>query len=488
MQKRFKVGDVVQAQDGTQCHTILGSKRYTVDYVLQGSEAELLRLEGKDGYWAGDCFAVVAEPEFKVGDIVRCIDDNMFYTVKGVDRRAYLTLEDTAGTWRPDHFTLYARVIDRKNPPKCDSMPPVADARPVLSASNVKPSTCERRQEFEAMREQNAKSFAAALDALGTTPVDPHADTVPPPAPAPSYDIGDRVLVKSDGGLGTVLGLDRLDRVVTEVFVEFDQENEHGNARCWFSPEELEPAPSFAPSSEVLRGGATRPGKTAAQEAERAFAMGGRTPAEFFKGMADEACHAAEDRFNETFHALRNNLDAATMNDMLPQALRYNKNKPESDYIFTYEGGISAVFDESFDYYDTLLALRDLYQDECPESLVEGVLEALRQDANDAGDDIIQMLAETNRRGGIKYIPGNYLKGANWRQYFQSGARHAQKLQNGEEWEYDATLVVEAEKKGLYTEDLEKGFPHRGNFFFNVLALCHCIILGIGTDDRIKAP
>lgn len=153
------------------------------------------------------------------------------------------------------------------------------------------------------------------------------------------------------------------------------------------------------------------------------------------------------------------------------QALRFNTNKPESDYILTYAGGIKATFDEDFDYYGTLETLADVYSSKTlPDCSLGALINTLRADANDCGDDIVDRLAETNTKGGKKYkVVGNYLKGANWRQYFQAAVRHAQHLQNGDE------------------RDAE-GFSHRGNFFFNVLALHHCITTGIGTDDRVKAP
>lgn len=173
------------------------------------------------------------------------------------------------------------------------------------------------------------------------------------------------------------------------------------------------------------------------------------------------------------------------------QALRYNASKPESDYIFTYEGGIDAAFGPDFEYYDTLIAMRAVYVAERGVAMIRAtsdLIEALRSDARDAGDSIIRHIAITNRLGSVKYEPGNYLRGANWRQYFQSAVRHAEKLANGEEFEPDPVLVKIAKEKGLYTEDMEAGFPHRGNFFFNVLCLCHCITTGIGTDDRIRRP
>lgn len=156
---------------------------------------------------------------------------------------------------------------------------------------------------------------------------------------------------------------------------------------------------------------------------------------------------------------------------MEPPALRYNEGKPESDYIFTYAGGVRAAFSTGHDYFSTLEALAGLYQ--CPD-VDEGVchwyvLDCLCMDALTTGDSIVGLIAKTNTLGAAKYEQGNYLKGANWRQYFQCAARHAEKIGNGEEYD-------------------DEGFPHRGNFFFNVLMICHCVSLGIGTDDRVRAP
>lgn len=151
---------------------------------------------------------------------------------------------------------------------------------------------------------------------------------------------------------------------------------------------------------------------------------------------------------------------------MSAQALRYNKGKPESDYIFTYEGGVRAAFGTDFDYCYTLAKLAELYSADGDEkALVGSVIDALHQDALDCGDSIIDLIAETNTLGAEKYPAFNYLKGANWRQYFQCAARHAERIFNGE------------------THD-EEGFPHRGNFMFNVLMICHCVSTSIGTDNR----
>lgn len=172
-------------------------------------------------------------------------------------------------------------------------------------------------------------------------------------------------------------------------------------------------------------------------------------------------------------------------------ALRFNKGKPESDYILTYDGGIEAVFDPEFEYYETMKLLAELYRAPKIESYHwRNLLVALRHDAEAACDDIVELLALTNTLGGIKYEPGNYLKGANWRQYFQSAVRHAISIRDGVEYEYDLVLVERAKAKGIYStsnyEMFDRGFPMRGNFFFNILALVHCVRNNLGTDDRIK--
>jgi len=149
------------------------------------------------------------------------------------------------------------------------------------------------------------------------------------------------------------------------------------------------------------------------------------------------------------------------------QALRFNSNKPESDYIFTYAGGVDAAFPTDHPYYATLQALGEVYRSNTYGALVENAFELVLiygQDARDAGQSVVDMIADTNTRGAKKYAPGNYLKGANLRQYFQGCARHAQKP-----GEKDA-----------------EGFSHDANFGFNVLMIQHCIALGIGVDDRIK--
>ena len=145
-------------------------------------------------------------------------------------------------------------------------------------------------------------------------------------------------------------------------------------------------------------------------------------------------------------------------------ALRYNATKPESDYILTYEGGIRAAFKLDFAYYDTLQALACLYRDQGGFS---EVLDALRRETHVRSESIVQLIADTCERGSRKYARGNYLRGGNWRQYFQAAVRHAERIQAGHE--HDA-----------------EGFSHRGNFIWNVLMACHSISTGLGTDDRIR--
>jgi len=146
-------------------------------------------------------------------------------------------------------------------------------------------------------------------------------------------------------------------------------------------------------------------------------------------------------------------------------ALRFNGHKPESDYILTYEGGIRAAFKLDFAYLDTLQALSRLYRGTADPDYV---LDALRRETHVRDESIVLLLADTGARGSKKYAQGNYLKGSNWRQYFQAAVRHAEKIQRGRE--HDA-----------------EGFSHRGNFIWNVLMACHCISTGLGTDDRIRA-
>ena len=148
-----------------------------------------------------------------------------------------------------------------------------------------------------------------------------------------------------------------------------------------------------------------------------------------------------------------------------PTALRANGHKPESDYILTYEGGIRAAFKLDFAYLDTLQALSRLYRGTADPDYV---LDALRRETHVRDESIVLLLADTGARGSKKYAQGNYLKGSNWRQYFQAAVRHAEKIQRGRE--HDA-----------------EGFSHRGNFIWNVLMACHCISTGLGTDDRIRA-
>ena len=147
-------------------------------------------------------------------------------------------------------------------------------------------------------------------------------------------------------------------------------------------------------------------------------------------------------------------------------AARHNQNKPESDYILTYEGGTQSVFDPDFPYFNTVYVLGMTYR---RQMAMGDLLAALREDAARNGDDIVQLLAETNTLGAAKYTQGNYLLGANWRQYYQSAVRHAQAMQRDPE--------LDAE-----------GYPHKGNFYFNILMLCHCMYRSLGVDDRIRAP
>lgn len=157
------------------------------------------------------------------------------------------------------------------------------------------------------------------------------------------------------------------------------------------------------------------------------------------------------------------------------QALRYNEGKGEHDYLLTYPGGVRAVFHLEFAYFETLQTLAAWYRGEqhpdadCCSAAIRHVVYALRRDAEVEGHDLAAALAETNARGAAKYEVGNYLKGANYRQYCQSFIRHAQALQAGE------------------THDNE-GNNHLGAMVFNILALDMCVTQGIGTDDRIRAP
>jgi Domain of unknown function (DUF5664) len=147
-------------------------------------------------------------------------------------------------------------------------------------------------------------------------------------------------------------------------------------------------------------------------------------------------------------------------------ALRFNEAKPEADYILTFEGGVRAAFGEDFAYRGTLSALAALYRDVVGP---DHVLDVLRVETHAVGDSIVHLLADTCERGSKKYKQGNYLKGANWRQYFQAAVRHADKIRLGVEYD-------------------DEGFSHRGNFIWNVLMACRSISTGLGTDDRIRAP
>ncbi len=71
--------------------------------------------------------------------------------------------------------------------------------------------------------------------------------------------------------------------------------------------------------------------------------------------------------------------------------------------------------------------------------------------------------------GANKYAVGNYLKGANWRQYCQCLVRHCRAIQ--------ANAEVDSE-----------GNDHWGAVFFNLLMLDHCVMRGLGVDDRVRVP
>ena len=83
----------------------------------------------------------------------------------------------------------------------------------------------------------------------------------------------------------------------------------------------------------------------------------------------DEPFNVDFGNYNEYFeeHELRM-VDATlhTGGKETTAALRYNKGKPESDYIFTYKGGIRAAFGGQHPYYDTLKVLQKLYNIESP--------------------------------------------------------------------------------------------------------------------------
>jgi hypothetical protein len=433
--KQFKKGDVVRCVKG--CYPELDEG---MNYTVLAVDRHLLLIAG--GYFNATRFDLVSRG-FQKGDIVRCVDSlytsltvGSLYHVELVNEYGELKLWNVPGLlFAPTRFELEESAYPVETPPTCDSMPPVAQSSD---------STIWTKQTIIA-----------------------------------DFAIGDMVVVKNSGSAGKVLGREVRDGVVTEVYAGF------GAWTGWYTPDELEHAQDhdLQASSEM-------------KVVVPAFAIGDRVKCKtsnkplygvidsrvrdgFIVFFADSGCRIYFDT-KDLEHDSEDQVDpqadtwpppAGSESKASGQALRYNSNKPESDYIFTYEGGIDAVFPASFDYYETLIALRDVYNDHdiTVDDKVSDLLNALRSDASDCGDDIIALLAETNRLGGIKYFPGNYLAGANWRQYFQAGVRHAQKILNGEE------------------KDAE-GFPHRGNFFFNVLMLCHCITTGIGTDDRIKAP
>jgi hypothetical protein len=161
-----------------------------------------------------------------------------------------------------------------------------------------------------------------------------------------------------------------------------------------------------------------------------------------------------------------NTIDFEEKTDL--QAKRDNKGKPESDYVFTYVGGVDAAYGRLHPYYKTLLALGSLYRAEGERlrAFADSAVYQLGEDAAKRDRSIVSMIADTNTRGAQKYDQGNYLTGANYRQYFQGAARHAEKI-----GEKDA-----------------EGFDHESNFVFNVLMIQHCVALSIGTDDRVKRP
>jgi hypothetical protein len=162
------------------------------------------------------------------------------------------------------------------------------------------------------------------------------------------------------------------------------------------------------------------------------------------------------------------NADNAKKSPSADQAMRHNAGKPESDYIFTYKCGPWAAWEKDHPFAFTLDALGEVYRRDG--DLIGGahrLLGALRKDVALQDASVVDMIADTNTRGAKKYAQGNYLKGANWRQYFQAAARHADHVGRGQ------------------THDAE-GFSHANNFVFNVLMIAHCFLTGIGTDDRIR--
>lgn len=145
------------------------------------------------------------------------------------------------------------------------------------------------------------------------------------------------------------------------------------------------------------------------------------------------------------------------------QALRYNAGKPEVDYLFTYDGGVAAVWHDSY-LCEPLEAFAHWYREE--DCGLDGVI---RQFSDALDENWPELLAKTQVIGAKKYAVGNYLKGANWRQYAQALGRHCLALVRGEQ------------------EDAE-GNPHQGAVMFNLLMLDHCVVNGLGVDDRIRAP
>lgn len=425
---KFNVGDKVQfTAEGSFC----------VYEVVQTREGlGIKRPETGNVYVDLDWDEVKLVQGFQVGDKVRfAVDTPHSITFEVVQTTTDgLALKGPTGhLYSPNRWWSWSSVvlierseeIDRTNPPKCDSMPPCPYA-------NDCGEKHERKLSAEAEKALDEGFAAIKAGAVVSVTLDGKTYKTAPGAElatgAPEFKAGDKVralaYMKPD-----CLQLD------TDYTVESTRNGAHG--LCLVLEEFSDWVTGFY-----------------AWRFERA-------PVPSIKDARRRA-QASE---------LKRALDQqAEVQQTVNQALRFNSNKPESDYILTYAGGVKATFDEDFDYYGTLEALSDVYSSQTvPDCSLGALLDALRGDAGACGDDIIARLADTNTKGGKKYAQGNYLKGANWRQYFQGAVRHAQNLQNGDE------------------RDAE-GFSHRGNFFFNVLALHHCITTGIGTDDRVKVP
>lgn len=267
-------------------------------------------------------------------------------------------------------------------------------------------------------------------------------------APAPhQFKIGDRVTIKKSGTPGQVQDVDG-----KRIYVNFVSENSAGTVCC--TANELEPIPAPA---QFKIGDRVRV-KTASEPGTVTELSVAGIRVQFDNGLT-------YGYYPESYLTLEPAPDPA-------QALRYNKDKPQSDYLFTFVTGVSAAFYEDFDYYQTLQALTDLYRadgDPAIQLAAENVLRNLQLDAQTASDDVVELLAKTCTQGAAKYRVGNYLLGAPWRQHFACAVRHAVHIQNGEE--------IDAE-----------GFPHRGCFFFNVIRACSEMRTGTGTDDRVRPP